>query len=99
MLREITALLKKELNPSRLFLFGSRAKGTHRPDSDYDFVVVTKKKVKERYSGSAHSLIQEKYGVSADVFVYSEKDFDEWKDQLSSIAETALNTGTEIDLG
>lgn len=47
----------------------------------------------------AHTIIRNKLGVSADVFVYSEKEFDDWKDQLRSIAETALNTGVEIDLG
>jgi len=29
-----------ELNPDQLVLFGSRARGDHRPDSDFDFVVV-----------------------------------------------------------
>lgn len=37
--------------------------------------------------------------AKVDVFVYSEKEFNEWKDELSSIPETALNTGREIELG
>ena len=47
----------------------------------------------------ARSFILNKFGVSADIFVYSTKEFDEWKNELSSIPETALNTGREIDLG
>ena len=100
-LQEITAVLKKELRPTRLFLFGSRSNGTHKADSDYDFVVVTKRPKKDHIGqmSDARDILREKCGVSADVFIYSQKEFDEWKDELSSIPETALNTGIEIDLG
>jgi predicted nucleotidyltransferase len=37
-LNKITAALKEEFKPTRLFLYGSN--GTHRPDSDYDLVMV-----------------------------------------------------------
>lgn len=96
----ITEALKDEFNPSRLFLFGSRANGTARKDSDYDFVVVVKKTTKSRAENMLRATKALSHvGVKADVFVYSEKEFLEWKDELSSIPETALNTGREIDLG
>lgn len=31
------------VRPHAIYLFGSRAKGTHRPDSDFDFIVLTRK--------------------------------------------------------
>jgi len=43
-------------------------------------------------------LLHEKCQISADVFFYSQEEFDDWKDELSSIPETALNTGIEIKL-
>src|ERR1043166_4259931 len=33
--------LVEKLNPVEIWLFGSRAEGTHRPDSDFDLFVVT----------------------------------------------------------
>lgn len=100
-LDQIVKALKKEFNPSRMFLFGSRANGTHRPDSDYDFVLVVPGDRKSRVTNLARAseLLDEKFGISADVFVFSQREFDQWKDELSSIPETALNTGKELDLG
>lgn len=99
-LKQITDVLKVTFKPSRLFLFGSRANGSHRPDSDYDFVmVVPGLKNRPAAENKARSLIHKEVGVSADIFIYSPKTFNEWKDELSSIPETALNTGRELDLG
>ena len=99
-LKKIVEALKNEFKPSRIFLFGSRADGTHRPDSDYDFVLVVPGNKKARFTNMdrARELLSDKFKVSADVFVYSQREFDDWKDDFSSIPETALNTGQEIDL-
>lgn len=100
-LKKIVQALKQEFKPSRMFLFGSRANGTHRLDSDYDFVLVVPGNRRSRFNNltRARELLQKKCKVSADVFVYSQKEFDDWKDDFSSIPETAINTGREIDLG
>ena len=97
----ILEALKKEFNPLRVFLFGSRANENANSESDFDFVVVVKETNKTRIENMrrARALIREVAGVSADVFVYDKKEFDEYKDELSSVPETALNTGRELDLG
>ena len=97
-LNEIKETLKDAYNPLRLFLFGSRANGTATKDSDYDFVMVVPnpKNSTLHEMSKARSLVFNKHHVSADIFIYSEKEFDEWKDEFSSIPETALNTGIEI---
>ena len=99
-LKKIVQALKTEFKPSRMFLFGSRADGTHRPDSDYDFVLVVPGDRKSRVANlvRGQKLLRSKFGVSADIFVYSQREFNDWKDEFSSIPETALNTGKEIDL-
>ncbi|HEY2384860.1 MAG TPA: nucleotidyltransferase domain-containing protein [Terriglobia bacterium] len=33
------SILKHEIDPRRILLFGSRAEGTHRPGSDFDLAV------------------------------------------------------------
>ena len=43
--------------------------------------------------------IRKAYDVEAQVWTYSEEEFLDWKDEFSSIPETALNTGKEIELG
>jgi len=98
---QITQLLKDEFKPSKLYLFGSRAQGTSHGESDYDFVMVLPGYKGDRMKTweKCNELIREKLGISADVFAYSEKDFEKSKKEFSSIAETAVNTGREIDLG
>jgi uncharacterized protein len=100
-LKQIVQILKDEFKPTRLFLFGSQANNKATLESDYDFVLVVPKDTKSRMANmsKARRLLNEKCKISADVFVYSQKEFDEWKDEMNSIPETALNTGKEIDLG
>ena len=97
----ILQTLKKEFSPLRVFLFGSQASGKATSGSDYDFVVVVKETDKTRIENMrvARSLIRNVAQVSADVFVYDQKEFDEYKNELSSVPETALNTGQELNLG
>lgn len=100
-LKKIVEALKKEFKPSRMFLFGSRADGTHRSDSDYDFMLVVPRNRKSRIDNMvrAEEAVKKEVDACLDVFVYSQREFDDWKDELSSIPETAMNTGKEIDLG
>lgn len=97
---EIKETLKVAYRPLRLFLFGSRANGTAIEKSDYDFVIVVSdpKKSSIEEMSKARSLVFKNHNVSADIFIYSEKQFEEWKYEFNSIPETALNTGVEIDL-
>ena len=40
-LRRFAARLRRELGAQQVLLFGSRARGTEGPDSDYDLIVVS----------------------------------------------------------
>ena len=40
--RELVRRLVAGLDPEAIWLFGSRARGDHRPDSDFDLLVVTR---------------------------------------------------------
>ncbi len=102
LLPKIVEAIKKELFPLRLFLYGSRANGNARPDSDYDFVaVVPEFDSKNRYDvmSKISSQLWKELDVEVQVWVYSQTDFDDWKDEFSSIPETAVNTGIEVNLG
>ena len=102
LLPKIIASLKKDLNLIRLFLYGSRAGGNARPDSDYDFVaVVPEFDSSRRYEmmSKISSQFWQELDVEVQVWIYSQTEFNDWKDEFSSIPETALNTGIEVTLG
>jgi predicted nucleotidyltransferase len=99
---KIVETIKLELNPERLFLYGSRANGTAKPDSDYDFVaVVAKFDSSTRYAvmSTISAKLWAQLNIEVQVWVYSQDSFDEWKNEFSSVPETALNTGIELNLG
>ena len=100
-LKIILDALKREFNPTQIFLFGSQVNQKAHVDSDYDLVVVVPETQRSRVENMriARALVRKVAEVSADVFVYDQKEFDEYKNELSSIPETALNTGRELDLG
>ena len=101
-LSQIISFLKAEYKPIRLFLYGSRAHETHHSESDYDFVMVLSAfESKDRYQmmSAISSKLWKDLNVEVQVWAYSENDFLDWMDEFSSIPETALNTGREIELG
>lgn len=79
-----------QLRVERLILFGSHASGTARPDSDYDFVVVS-----PDFEGvpfikrSGHLLPLRERGVSYDFLCYTPKEFEELSSQLTVVASAA----------
>jgi predicted nucleotidyltransferase len=98
-LQKIADELKTQYQPTRLILYGSRANLTHKQDSDYDFVMVLKEfDAKNRMSmmQKISKYFSEKMNISVQVWTYSEAEFNDWKDEFSSIPETALNTGKAI---
>lgn len=94
--------LKSKFNPTRLFLYGSRATENYNVNSDYDFVMVLKEfnsKDRLQLMGEISKIFLQLNGLEVQVWTYSESDFNDWQDEFSSIPETALNTGKEISLG
>lgn len=96
-LSEIILKLKAHFKPEKIFLFGSRANGTSTEDSDYDLLLVVKtsdKNSRERMREASKVL----WGrtVAVDVFVYTEDEFNELKEEFSSIAHTAVTDGVEL---
>lgn len=100
-LNQITEELKKQFQPKRLYLYGSRAKGTARRDSDYDFVMVISDFNSADRFKMMHELGQQfnkNFSVQVQVWVYSEDEFNARLIDFGSIPETAVSTGREIEL-
>jgi predicted nucleotidyltransferase len=93
-LAEMVNRLIAELRPERIYLFGSRARGDSRPDSDYDLLVVV----------SASDLTAHRrdlmafralcgVGVAKDVVVYTRDEFETRRRAASSLPATVLREG------
>jgi len=96
-LSEIVSKLKAHFKPERVFLFGSRANGTSTADSDYDIFVIIKnsdKTIRDRRREARRLFWGD--STPADIFVYTEAEFNELKEEFSSIAHTVATEGLEL---
>ena len=79
----------------RVILFGSRARGDARPDSDYDLLVVMGDLSKEEHTERLLALYRafEGVGVVAEPWVMSETYFEETKEVIGGLAYPANKEG------
>lgn len=101
-LKIISNYLKETFNPVHLYFYGSRANNTHTNQSDYDFVLVTQdfnSKDRFQFMEDMDSYFRKNHNIEVQIWRYSLNDFNEWKSEFSSIPETAVSTGQEINLG
>jgi uncharacterized protein len=89
--------LVAQLDPDEIWLFGSRARGDHRPDSDIDLLVVLPD---GRPSGSytLHAVRNPLLGGGApvDVFPLPRRDFETDRGALGGLAEVARTEGRRL---
>ncbi|MGH7719849.1 MAG: nucleotidyltransferase domain-containing protein [Gemmatimonadaceae bacterium] len=93
-LRQIVQRLVEALEPERIYLFGSRARGEAGSDSDYDVLVVV-----PRSDLPAHRQDQRAYralkgiGVAKDVLVWTREEFESRSSVVCSLPATVLREG------
>lgn len=79
----------------RIILFGSRARGDARPDSDFDLLVVLRDATPEEKEASLLTLYRtlEGAGVVAEPWVMTEAEFEETKGVIGGLAYPAWKEG------
>ena len=90
---EIVRRLVEAVDPDRIILFGSRARGDARPDSDVDLLI--EKDSQEppgRRDVRAYRALME-VGVPADVLWYTPQEVVEWAGVKSHVVSRALREG------
>lgn len=96
-LSEIVRKLKSYFKPEKIYLFGSRARGTAREDSDYDIFLIVKDSQKSKLERMDEAnLVLWGRTSSVDVFVYTQKEFDDSKLQFQSIPYIVVTEGVEL---
>ncbi|MBR6297428.1 MAG: nucleotidyltransferase domain-containing protein [Treponema sp.] len=80
-IRSIAERLGQSVNPQKIYLFGSFARGDERDDSDYDFYLVMPDTVTDRLavSQNAYRSLRGLKRRSVDIVVGSVSGFDERK--------------------
>lgn len=97
-LAEIVRRLVAEFRPSRIILFGSRAREQGVSGSDYDVLIVlpVMDQPSFRFVQRAHRVALSGVRAPVDVVVITEKDFQERKTVIGSLPETAVHEGKEL---
>lgn len=93
-LREIVRRLVETLQPERIYLFGSRARGGEEPQSDYDLLVLVSRPREPRYA-LAQRGFRALRGIPAavDVLVWDRESFDSRTHLPASFAATIVREG------
>jgi predicted nucleotidyltransferase len=93
-LAEIVSRLVAAFNPEAIYLYGSRARGDAREDSDYDLLMVVSASDLPRYRRDQVAF-RALYGVGApkEVIVLTREEFEAKRTVICSLAATVLREG------
>lgn len=99
-LDEVVQAIVNEVNPEPVILFGSRARGDAKQNSDLDLVVVGANPF-ESGRGAHDEEVRllravARFDVDTDVLVCSRDDFDYWKGTLNHVLARAARDGIVV---
>ena len=99
-LQGMVQILVAAADPEQIILFGSRARGDARPDSDVDLLVVEAEPFGENRNCAEESLRLRRalgaQGVDKDILVCSLDDLEYWRDSLNNVLPRALREGAVL---
>lgn len=94
-LEKILEKILEVINPDKIILFGSRAKGTARDDSDYDLLII-KSGIDNKRKIAKKIYLNLNLPVSVDIIVQTPEGIEENKTRFYSIVNEAFNEGKVI---
>lgn len=96
LLSEIVRRIVHEAHPQSVILFGSRARGDYRQDSDIDLLVVTEDTRPRALRASALYGALSDILIPMDILVYRPEEIEEWKNVPQAFVTTAIREGSVL---
>jgi predicted nucleotidyltransferase len=96
MLANIVQKIVVAVQPKRILLFGSGAKGRMGPDSDVDLLVIMPDGIHRRRTAQDIYRSLTGLGMAKDIVVATESDVRDYGDNPSLVLFPALREGTEL---
>jgi len=98
LIKETILNVAKEYNIEidKIILFGSRARGDYREDSDWDILIVTKEKLDKKTKFNFWYDIYRRLKFPADIIIVSKDVFEKFKNDYGFIYSYALEEGIII---
>lgn len=96
LLSEIVRRIVHEAQPARVILFGSRARGDHRQESDIDLLVVSEDMRPRALRASALYGVLSDILIPMDILVYRPEEIEEWKNVPQAFVTTAIREGSVL---
>lgn len=97
LLQQMTTVIVREVEPERVILFGSHARGDARPDSDVDLLVIEQQPFSRRRSRRREAAllwrVLARFPVPKDILVYSQEEAAEWSNSPNHVVAQALREG------
>lgn len=94
----LIALCRSELGAEEVWLFGSRARGDHHPDSDWDLLAILPDDAPEEALDPVRVWqVRRRSGLNADLLVVTRSDFLDAQDSMTTLSAIVAREGVRID--
>ncbi len=98
--QKIVRSIVDAVNPEEVILFGSRASGSARENSDVDLVVIEsapfgKTRSRRLQAARLYEAVAD-FNVSTDILVYSRDEANRWRGSRNHVLGRALREGTVL---
>ncbi len=97
LLHQMVDIIVCEVSPEAIILFGSRARGDARSDSDVDLLIVETEAFSPQRSRRKEAarlyMALRRLGISKDILLYSRDEFEHWKNSMSHVVGRAYREG------
>ena len=92
----VVKIIAEAIHPQKIILFGSRARGTARPDSDLDLVIIyAGEKSKRQVKLDVHHLL-EPASLPMDLFVLSPEELLRQRHVANTLAREVAERGVTV---
>ena len=93
LLDEMVRRIRQAVQPEKIVLFGSRARGDAHPQSDFDFLIIQHSdQPRYRRSGPVYSALAD-IPAEVEVIVYTPQEVQEWRNVPRAFVTTAIREG------